>query len=322
MSRERVDMVDQAIGWHLRLADAPERDWRDFTDWLAGSPAHAAAYDRIAMDDLLVGLAAQAGATATVPGPVAAVAAETFPADGRPARRWRRHAAGALAAAAAIVVAVTIPASHRPATAYVVATAPGEHRVVTLADGTRIDLNGDTRITLDRARPRAALLDAGQAVFHVRHDAGVPFEVRTAGVALRDLGTVFEVTRDERRLDVRVAAGAVLFRPDREAIALGPGMALAKRDGEDRPVLGRVAVAEVGGWRAGRLSFGETRLRTVARAVARTTGVRLDVAPALADRPFTGSFRLTGRAERDIPHVAALAGATCSHRRQGWLLTP
>lgn len=317
MSRDREGVVDQAIGWHLRLADASGADWHAFTDWLGEAPEHAAAYDRIATDDLLVAMATDVGAAPNAP---IAMAIEPRPSRRRGYRRWAF--AGGAAVAAALVAIVVIPAPDPQATRYVVATAPGEHRAVTLADGTRIDLNGGTRITLDHASTRLALLDAGQAMFHVRHDAAAPFEVRAAGVALRDLGTAFEVTRDERRLDVRVAEGAVLFRPDREAIALTPGMSLAKRDEEELPRLGRVPVADIGAWRTGRLSFSEARVRAVARTIERTTGIRLDVAPALAERPFTGSFRLTGRAERDIPHVAALAGVTYEHRHEGWVLTP
>ncbi len=51
---DRQDIVDHAILWHLRLRDASEAEWRDLVRWLESSPEHAAAYDRIVTDDVLV----------------------------------------------------------------------------------------------------------------------------------------------------------------------------------------------------------------------------------------------------------------------------
>ncbi|HEX7849632.1 MAG TPA: FecR/PupR family sigma factor regulator, partial [Sphingomonas sp.] len=57
MEADQSDIIDQAIGWHLRLADADEHGWADFIAWIEASPAHAAAYDSIAADDRLIGQA-------------------------------------------------------------------------------------------------------------------------------------------------------------------------------------------------------------------------------------------------------------------------
>src|SRR3546814_9914530 len=64
-----------------------------------------------------------------------------------------------------------------PSAPYTIATVPGARRTIDLADGSRIELNGDTRITLDKAAPRFASLDRGEAMFHVRHDDSDPFVV-------------------------------------------------------------------------------------------------------------------------------------------------
>lgn len=41
---------------------------------------------------------------------------------------------------------------------------------------------------------------------------------------------------------------------------------------------------------------------------------------ALAQRPFTGMVVLTGKAERDVPHLAALIGADWRHDGEDWII--
>ncbi|QHL90470.1 hypothetical protein GVO57_06010 [Sphingomonas changnyeongensis] len=78
---------------------------------------------------------------------------------------------------------------------------------MTLADGSRVDLNGGTRIALDRGNPRFARLERGEALFTIVHDEARPFEVHAGDAVLRDLGTVFDVVREPDRLRVAVAEG-------------------------------------------------------------------------------------------------------------------
>ncbi|MFX6838621.1 FecR family protein, partial [Acinetobacter baumannii] len=71
-------------------------------------------------------------------------------------------------------------------------TRPGTTKELAFADGTRIDLNGQTALALDQADPRAVRLEQGEARFAVQHGAK-PFTVQAGGFELRDLGTVFNV---------------------------------------------------------------------------------------------------------------------------------
>ncbi|WP_204309887.1 FecR family protein, partial [Klebsiella michiganensis] len=70
-------------------------------------------------------------------------------------------------------------------------TAAGERREVALTDGSKMILNGDTRVAMIDAR-HAELIE-GEALFEVRHDAAHPFIVKTGDVTLEDAGTVFNV---------------------------------------------------------------------------------------------------------------------------------
>ncbi len=297
----------QAIDWHVRQATMEAADWAVFVDWLEADPANARAYDRVAADDRAM----------------PAIAAPLAPPAARPLlpRRWAFGVGGT--AIAASLVALLVPAMlPRTAMPYSVVTRPGERRVVALADGTRIDLDGGSRLDLDKAKPRSVTLAAGEAVFHVRHDAADPFTVRSGALTLRDIGTVFDVTRAGKRLDVAVAEGSVMFQPDRDKITLAAGKRLSADEGLGSVTLGIVEPTAVGGWRDGRMAFAGDPLSSVFAAIERRYGTNVRLAPGLSDRPFTGMVALTGAENRDIPHLAALIGATWRRDGEQWILTP
>lgn len=306
---ERSDIVEQAVGWHLRLAEADAHGWAEFIAWLEASPAHAAAYDAIATDDRLI----DRGHFPT-PGPAAGN-------DNIPSRRHRPWLIPGLAAAA-IGVAMLVPSLIAPRSSpYVVATKAGERRTVALQSGTRIELSGGTVLHLDRADPRTATLDRGEALFHVVHDAAHPFTMTAGAMTIRDLGTVFNVAREGNDLTIAVAEGSVLLQPDGEARRLGAGDSLALRDNGREVVVNRVAPKLIGGWRTGMLSFDSRKVGDVVAALKRLYGFELELDSRLSQRPFTGMVRFSGVAERDIPHLAEMIGATWRRDGERWVLS-
>lgn len=310
------DIVDQAIGWHIRQNEMTAPDWHDFVAWLEADAAHAEAFDRISLDQTL--LSAQPAIAASAP-PVAANDIFETPAPRR--RRWMWTVGGT--AVAAGLVALLMPIALAPASEpYWLDTKPGQRQDVVLADGTRIEVSGGSRLQLDRRNPRLASLETGEATFHVRHNERDPFTLRSGDLTVRDVGTVFNVAREGRRLDVQVAEGAVLFQPDREAVKLTPGLALSAREDLGRVTLAHVAVDTIGGWRSGRLAFAGEPLAHVADTIRRLYGTNLVLDPDLSVRPFTGMVRLTGVAERDVPHLAALVGAGWRRDGERWTLSP
>lgn len=300
-------IIDTAIDWHLRQPEMTADDWMAFVTWLEADPAHAAAFDRVAMVDRAI-------PPAPAPAPL-----EAANDDAAPVRRWRGVIGGSVAAAVAVALLAPLMLAQRP-DPYSVETAAGERRVVALGDGTRIEMSGGTRLTLDHHDDRVAALDRGQALFTVRHDAARPFTLTAGGVAVRDLGTVFDVARDGPRLAVQVASGSVMVQPDRDRITLTPGQTLLTDEANGHAVRGTVAPADVGGWRQGRIALTGATLGDLASAWRRLYGTRLNLTGALAQRPFTGMVALTGKAERDVPHVAALIGADWRRNGEDWII--
>ena len=183
MSAQDLELHEAARLWAIRVQEPAFDDWEGFTSWLEGDPAHLEAYEAALADEAwAVALLAAAPAT-----PVIAPEAQ-------PQRRW--WIAGSAAAAAAVAVIGGWAVLDRDAPAQQIETAPGEHRTIDLADGSKLALNGSTRVTIDPDTPRQVMLEQGEARFEVRHDASNPFVVLSGGTRLVDAGTVFNVVRD------------------------------------------------------------------------------------------------------------------------------
>ena len=320
---------EQAIDWHLRQIDLTEGQWADFIAWLE-SPVNAAAYDLVASADRMLGdlpQVATASTFAVAANDVCPVAMPTFVAAGGAARRWGRSrgwgwSVGGLAMAACLAL-VAMPMLRTPgAQPYSVETKAGERSQVALADGTRIELNGATRIGLDHADPRVARLEHGEAVFHVVHDPAHPFSVQSGELTVQDVGTVFDMVRSGQRLDVAVAEGSVLFQPGSDRVALTAGQSLSAREDTHELIRTSVAADLVGGWRGGRLAFTDEPLGVVVAAIRRRYGVDLALESGLSHQTFTGMVAMSGSARRDIPHFAALIGAEWRHTGDQWTLAP
>lgn len=296
----------QAIAWRIRLADGEAAAWESFVAWLELSPDHARAYDLVALGE---GDAVHALA---VPAMVPAPANDEGP---RPTRRlW----IGMGGAAAAVVLAI-VGAPMLQSGAYAVETGPGEQRQIALADGTRITLNGGTRIELDRSRPRLARLDSGEAHFAVVHDARLPFRVKLGEAVVQDVGTTFDLVRDDAGNRVEVAEGAVRYNPDRENVSLTAGQTLVDPAGDDPLRVGQRRPSAIGSWTSGRLSYDQEPLERVAAELSRTIGVPIAVAPEVAARSFSGTIRIGRDRTRVIERAAALLGLAARRTATGWI---
>ncbi len=298
----------EAIDWVIQLRDPASADWAAFTDWLEASPLNSAAYDTamLADADMVDHVAAQTAAPAALP------------ANDNNLSIMRRY--GAIAAA--ILVAVTAYPAYRALTpTYSVETALGEQRSLTLEDGTIIDMNGGTRLTLDRRNPRLAMLETGEAQFHVTHDTANPFTVQTGDVRIQDVGTIFNVVRESQQTDVSVAEGSVLFNPTRQAVLLKPGQRLRVTGPGAEPVVSAVSIAQVGGWKSGRLDFTAATLEDIGPDLARALGRPINVDPAIAANTFTGTIVIDRSDENALENVAALMGIAARKTDNGWQLT-
>lgn len=311
-----MTLEQQAIDWHIRQRDMSAAEWEAFATWLEDSPAHARAYDAVAMADALLA----APEPVEVQDPTPMPEAETVAANDNGGRGgWSRWWLMGGVAAAVALVAGPVALRYRP-DIQVEQTRPGETRQIALNDGTRIELSGGSRLRYDRNDTRTATLEQGQALFHVRHDPAAPFELQSGAVSIRDMGTVFDVRRQGQRLDVAVAEGSVSLAPLGQRVALTAGQAI--RLDEARHEVSRVTVdpAMVGGWRNGYLDLDGETVGTIAARLQSAYGMRIAVEGPLVDRSITGLVRVTGDADKDVPRLAKLIGAGWHQSGGTWIL--
>jgi transmembrane sensor len=89
-------------------------------------------------------------------------------------------------------------------------TTVGGREILTLGDGTKIELNTDSVVRVSQnAHQRNVWLDKGEAYFDVTHDASRPFTVTVGNRRITDLGTKFVVRRETDQLKVAVLDGRV-----------------------------------------------------------------------------------------------------------------
>lgn len=284
-----------AAAWVVRLEAGAlgEVEAATFDAWLSASAENAAAFDA-ALD------VSQAYAAAAEP--VARHLAErrvirtAGPAMGRRAVMG----VGAVAAAAALALLVAPQLTGEATETYV--TAKGERRTVRLADGSTLDLNGGTRLTVAFARDeRHVALEQGQAVFDVAHDARRPFLVAAGDRTVRVVGTQFDVRRLGGKLSVTVARGAVEVRPSEgvagRAYRLHPGQRLDHLEGDGEVRIAAAEPAEVLGWRTGRLVYRGQPLSEVVTDLNQqfATQIRIED-PSLAATPISGVLVLDDQA--------------------------
>lgn len=286
MNRQR-DIEDSALDWLIRKEepDWSHADQAELDAWLAEAMAHKAAFwraeygwraaDRIGSlgtrdhDDSQSGLST--------------------------GRWWPALIAASLIAAVGIGSFALAPAQVREAQ---YDSPIGGHRVIPLADGSKVELNTATVVrTVLTKETREVWLDSGEAFFEVAHRDGMPFVVHAGKQTVTVLGTKFSVRRDRDRVTVNVLEGRVRVDNGDEsagraaiitagdfAVTRGPSTLIASKSEE------RVESALA--WRNGMLNFDQTSLYEVAAEFNRYNRKPIVIGDADAGRILIGgSFR-------------------------------
>lgn len=302
-----------AATWFVRLAeaDAKESHWEEFTTWLEQDPRHSRAYERVceADSDLLEVMANRLPEAANDDGGGVA-----------PLLRRRGFLGGAMAAVALVAAVFLWPTAPDPPSFETIRTAAGEVRSISLANGSRIELNGGTHLELASEDASLVRLIEGEAAFYVARGDGAPLTVEVGDLTLVDRGTVFNVVRGGGWIRVGVAEGEIVANPGREAVSLPAGRSLRFAEGSGRFALERTDPTNVTGWRQGRLAYRDAPASMVAADLARNLGVDVAVEDELTSRRFTGVIQLTGEPSTIISTSAGLMEGRAVRDGDGWRL--
>jgi len=183
----------------------------------------------------------------------------------RPSRRMLgRIAAAIVAVAVAMGGGLGVIKVVQPGRAY--STEIGGHATVPLRDGTRVELNTDTKLRTSISDDhRTVWLDRGEAYFEVAHDPAHPFVVYAGPRRITVLGTKFLVRREGEGVEVAVVEGRVRVDPVRQehakpAVLTRGDLALAKGEAT---LLAPPSIQKVEtelSWREGMLTFDHSTL--------------------------------------------------------------
>jgi transmembrane sensor len=221
-------------------------------------------------------------------------------------RRNRNWFVGAALAATVLVCAfvggwyVVGPGSGGAAFEREYATAIGQQRTITLSDGSRFELNTNSRLNVSFTRTaRSVTLDRGEAYFDVGHDKKRPLVVLVGNRRIFDIGTKFAVRRDGNRIEVVIEAGRVRVETPSvhggvETIEAGAGSTIKGQ--ADGLLLLQKSPTDIAGrlsWRRGILVFRDERLAAVADEFNRYNATRLVVTGNARDRLIGGRFIAT-----------------------------
>lgn len=140
------------------------------------------------------------------------------------------------------------------------ATSPTSRQQIQLADGTRLDLDAGSHLTIRWGlRTRQAELHSGRVLFSVSPAWLRPFEVSADGVHIRVLGTQFNVRRQAERVAVNVAEGKVAVHDGGSVLHLTAGQRVTRQGGQ-LGAIETIAPEAVRDWRDGRIHLERTSL--------------------------------------------------------------
>ncbi len=291
---------DTAALWAARLEGAvlSTADRAALDAWLAHHPLHRtllSEYCQFSADlEEQLPLLVAAGA-ATLPAAPAAPRARRRP--------WRGGSwlfAASLVAAACVTV-VLWPARSRLEPVNV-ATPVALRDALTLADGSRVELNARTSLVVEQAEgERRVRLAAGEAFFSVSKDPARPFIVETPAGSVRVTGTRFNVRSETNApLEVTVVEGSVQVRPgegqtsvDAAPVSLEAGGRFTA--GPEGPQVRTVSTDElenVLAWREGRIVFDGVPLAEALARFAHHHGRALNASSRAAGLQLGGRFSL------------------------------
>lgn len=295
-------VIDQASAWVIRLsgdAVGPE-DYLGLEAWLAEAPEHRPAFDaaeglwaalsddRSALDAALTRSVADLGLSS------ASVSSNRR----RTPQRRRSWAAVGLAVAAAVTLAIVV-GPVLGARAVVYETAPGEQKTVNLADGSTLEMNGASRVTVRLSSgERLVEMGAAEVAFDVAHDARRPFRVTAGESRIEVLGTAFDVRRNAGATRVSVSRGVVrvsdLARAA-NAVRLTAGQVASRSDRDGRLEVTTEPVA-FAGWKTRRLVYDHRPLSEVAEDLSRVYATPVRAVGGAERLVFTGVVTLDDQA--------------------------
>ncbi len=282
----KIDKAYEADEAAIDLDDYAEKNG-EFASWLSSSDTH-----RVALLRLLAVWRRTHRLGALKSSHTAGIYA--------PKSLWPRRiiAVGAIAAAVLVALPLNFFQPDKPTQPTSVhQTLFGQRDAVALVDGSRIELNSDTRLVSNiSSDERVIVLEKGEAFFEVAKEEERPFKVVAGDQVITVLGTAFSVHRQGSEVEIIVSEGRVKVQGAGSgasaAVLLAGYIATSGRSTAPDIQEDMARVRRELGWRQGLVIFDKTPLEMAAAEFNRYNQVKLVIDDAnLATMRFSGSFK-------------------------------
>jgi len=283
----------EAAAWQVHLTETGQASVPAFETWLAADERHRASWDEVQRCWQLLDDAQASPDLLRLRGEVLD---RVHARARRRAPLWRapffQRLAFAVGCAAVVGIASLLWLSSRPE---IYRTGPAEHLSIALADGSRVELDSSSDLSVRySSQARELSLTRGQARFLVAHDAARPFSVTAVSRRIVATGTDFDVDLLGGSLYVTLLEGHVVVLPSGQS-AQRPGSSKLEA-GEQLTVSpnGETRIGQAGGdritaWQNRQIIFDDEPLASAIERINRYSSDRL----VLADGAV-GTLRISG----------------------------
>jgi transmembrane sensor len=231
------------------------------------------------------------------------------------AQFWLRSAAAALLifTAAALYFHFRRPNPGQLEAFKEIHTLKGERKIITLEDGTVIQLNNQSSLKYPESfsgNLREVYLK-GEAFFQVKHNPAKPFRVQVEKLKVEDLGTKFDIKAypEDNAVSVTVAAGKVGVHTSgaKETFLLAPGDRLSYYKLNGKVTQKKVNTQDETAWQQGVLVFRDENLGVICACLERWYNVKMSIqAKSLTDKKL--SMKINGDDFNSVLKMLSLAG--------------
>lgn len=213
-------VAEQAAAWVVVFdegnPDEPTR--REFVSWMKHSPSHIEEFMRISALHLEIAGAQEKTATlealiTEARTNVVALEEVANPPDApsmKTKSRWTAERLAGAAAGVAVTVVLILGYFLTPTHNQVYRTGHGEQRSIVLEDGSFIELNTSSSVSVYfTGTERHVILLVGEVLFEIAKDPSRPFTVDAGPLSLQVIGTRFNVYRQPEQTVLTVVEGKV-----------------------------------------------------------------------------------------------------------------
>jgi len=175
---------------------------------------------------------------------------------------------------------------------FIASTGFGEIKQVTLPDGSKVDLNANSKITYTT---REVWLE-GEALFDVAHHTKV-FVVHTKNLKVTVLGTIFDIRQRRRKTEIVLQSGKIKLsfaNGKSQDIIMTPGQIVSYNDQEERSTTTHTSPEKFSAWKNQRLILQDPKVSDILVYLEDNFGKKIIMEdPELSTRTVNGPILIS-----------------------------